>query len=79
MNYGIEQLQQYAKHFESIKYYVNDYKNNILKKPKGVVLEFLNDFKKNIEEGLKTWGDSYQEEKKRQEKRLKDVKKLLDF
>jgi len=78
MNYAIEQLDKYPCNvFKDVIDFVENYKNGFKEKPKGIALEFLNELKFNLEEGLKSWGSNFQSEKKRQEKRLKDVNDIL--
>jgi hypothetical protein len=45
--------------------------------PSEIPYSFLRDLYKSIYEGLQGWGENYQEQKKRQKKRLDDVRDAL--
>ena len=76
MNYGIQQLKPWEKHFPEVTEFLREDRKC---RPEGIVLEFLLDFKKSIVDGLNSWGDSFQTEKKRQEKKLDDINELLNL
>lgn len=78
MNYAIQNIRKFKNHFPEVKEFIELFEKDKNAKPRGVALELIQDLKKNIEIGLNGWGDNYQEEKKRQQKRLAEVSKILE-
>jgi translation initiation factor 2B subunit (eIF-2B alpha/beta/delta family) len=89
MKYAIEQLRRNAANYNTSKHLkdlANDCKNasNYLEDKKfnhftvGFMIAELSEIKAAIVSGLNGWGDNYPEQKKRQEKKLKEVTEAIE-
>lgn len=70
-------LKDLAQHYYNAVKYLKGEKYESFNKP--IVLASLAELRQRIESGLSTWGNNYQEQKKRQQKRLLEVVIAYNF